>query len=170
MIYWIITGFIAPIPLFHLWLHALLPWWRKHPILFYACAVLVWAASFALFAMFDKSAGIFFISHQNAAFGGYFLIIIGFIAGLSSIAILGPKRFFVWAVLRPESVQRTRISKGPFHWFPHPAYLGYLLISIGNFLASGKFYSLLVAIFLFTLTPMVILLEEKELKRRIETQ
>lgn len=104
----IAAALIAPVPIFHLWLHALLSFWRKRPLLFY-----------------------------------------------------------LWAVFRPESVSRERIAKGIFERFPHPAYLGHIFIMLGLFLATAKFYVAFVVAFQLVVMPIVIWLEEEELKKRV---
>lgn len=165
--HWTIAAIIAPIPLFHLWLHALLPWWKKHPWFFYLCGLVVWITSFFYFSFISlRSEYLFEFDPTWRLVGGYALIAIGAVGFLSSIITLGPKRFFVWAVLRPDSTPKVRLAKGPFAFIPHPAYIGELLVAIGNFLVRGQFYLLYLAIFLIVLTPIVIVLEEEELKNR----
>lgn len=166
-LHWFIAAVIAPVPIFHLWLHALLPWWKKHPLLFYALGIASWIASFFFFKKIALQSTYIFFPAQNAQFFGNALIFIGIAAIVSSIIALGPKRFFVWTVLRPESAPKIRITKGPFHFIPHPAYIGYLIAAFGNLLAGGKFYLALFFISLLVLTPLVILLEEEELKKRL---
>ncbi len=166
--HWIIAAIIAPIPLFHLWLHALLPWWKKHPWLYYFCGLLVWIGSFLYFSFIGpRSEYLFEFDPVWRVASGYTLMVIGAVGILSSIITLGPKRFFVWAVLMPDSASKIRLTKGPFAFIPHPAYIGELLVAIGNFLVRGQFYLLYLAIFLAVLTPIVIWLEEEELKKRI---
>lgn len=170
-IHWIIAASIAPIPLFHLWLHALLPWWKKHAWLFYLCGLLAWAASFWYFSFFGpRSEYMFEFNPMWRVTVGYVLMGIGAIGILASIFTLGPKRFFVWAVLRPNSAPKIRIIIGPFLLIPHPAYMGEILIAIGNFLVRGQFYLLSLAIFLIVLMPIIIVLEEEELRRRLSSE
>lgn len=164
---WVIAAIITPVPLFHLWLHALLPFWRKHPLLIYFVALFVWIAVFAYFSWLSLRSEYLFMPSQNYEFGGYALMALGACGVLGSFFTLGPKRFLVWAVLRPSSAPHTRIAKGIFHFIPHPAYLGHFIISIGNFLSRGQFYLLYLIIFLAVLFPIVIVLEEEELRRRI---
>ncbi|MEK7172070.1 MAG: methyltransferase [Patescibacteria group bacterium] len=164
---WIIVAIIVPVPLFHLWLHALLSFWKKKPLLFYIFVLLIWIGTFLFFKPIDVISPIFFTPSDILIAFGFILMSIGAILVLSSIITLGLKRFFMWAVLYPQSVQQTRLISGSFKFIPHPAYTGYLLVALGNFLLSGKLYLALVFIFLFALTPIMIYFEEKELSARI---
>lgn len=164
---WIITAIIVPVPLFHLWLHALHSFWKKQPFLFYIFSFLMWIGTFLFFKPIDAISPIFFAPSDTFITSGFIVMAIGTLLVLSSIITLGPKRFFVWAVFYPESVQQIRLIRGPFKFIPHPAYIGYLLVALGNFLLSGKLYLALVFIFLFALTPIMIYFEEKELSARI---
>ncbi|MBI2639139.1 hypothetical protein HYW83_06145 [Candidatus Peregrinibacteria bacterium] len=167
-LHWIIAAVIAPIPLFHLWLHALLPFWRKRPLLIYFVSIFVWAAALAYFYWLNlRSEYIFEFNAVWRIILGYLLMAIGTVGIFASIITLGPKRFFVWAVLKPHSVSAARIEKGPFRFIPHPAYIGYLFVAVGSFMSRGQFYLLYLVIYLFILTPIVIYFEEEELRRRV---
>lgn len=163
---WIITAIIVPVPFFHLWLHALHSFWKKQPPLFYIFSVFMWIGTFLFFKPVDAISPILFTPSDILIAFGFILMAIGALLVLSSIIALGPKRFFVWAVFHPESVPQVRITRGLFKFIPHPAYIGYLLVALGNCLLSGKLYVALVAIFLFALTPIMIYFEEKELSAR----
>lgn len=165
--FWIISAIIVPVPLIHLWLHAMLKFWRKHPFIFYALCISMWIGTFLFFKPVDELSFSFFAPYSNLAMTGFALMSLGVLGIISSIITLGPKRFFMWAVLRPQEVEQIKISSGPFKFIPHPAYIGYLFIALGNFLAGGKFYLALVFIFLFALTPVIIYFEEKELAQRV---
>lgn len=162
----VIAAIILPVPVFHLWLHALLPMWKKWPLLIYFAAAPVWVASFLFFRALDQGAVLMFEPTDALKNFSYVFMAIGICGIILSIATLGIKRFFVWAVLQPESTPKTRIKQGIFHFIPHPAYFGYLLIMLGNFLSTGKFYLALAFIFLLILTPLVIRFEEEELWKR----
>lgn len=99
---------------------------------------------------------------------GAILATCGVFAIASSILALGPKRFFLWAVLKPQSVPQMHIRKRPFTLIPHPAYIGYLCIALGNLLANGTLYLAGVLAWLIILTPIVIVFEEKEMRERFE--
>ncbi|MBI4994590.1 hypothetical protein HZC21_03015 [Candidatus Peregrinibacteria bacterium] len=164
---WIIAAIIVPIPFFHFWLHALLSFWKKKPFAFYAFSLFVWIGAFLFFKPIDAVSPIFFAPSDILITTGFVLIAIGTIFFLSSVITLGPKRFFVWAALRPQSISQIRLVSGLFKFIPHPAYIGYLLVALGNCLLSGKLYLALVFIFLFITTPIMIYFEEKELAARI---
>lgn len=165
--FWIISAIITPVPLIHLWLHAMLKFWRKHPFIFYALCISMWIGTFLFFKPVDEISFFLFAPSNNLAMVGFVLISLGVLAVTGSIIALGPKRFFMWAVLRPQEVKQIRISSGLFKFIPHPAYIGYLFVALGNFLAGGKFYLALVFLFLFALTPIIIYFEEKELTQRV---
>lgn len=165
--FWIISAIITPVPVIHLWLHAILKFWRKHPFIFYALCISMWIGTFLFFKPIDKISFPLFTPSNNITMIGFALMSLGVLGVISSIITLGPKRFFMWAVLRPQEVDQIRISSGPFKFIPHPAYIGYLLVALGNFLAGGEFYLALVFIFLFALTPIIIYFEEKELAQRV---
>lgn len=164
---WLIAAIIAPVPLFHLWLHALLPQWQRFPWMVYAWGLFLWILSLALFAKLES--GLFFIPQKDIKWLGWSLIIFGTISIVSSIITLGMKRFFMWAVLKPDSVTQKHITKGILHFVPHPAYFGYLAISLGNFLSIGEWHLLFLFLYLLIFTPIVIRLEEEELHRRTGT-
>jgi len=163
----LIAVLIFPIPLFHLWLHGLLPFWRRHPVWFYIIGALMFAGS-VWFVPKMALISISIIAPSTWLVGvGYFLLFAGGLLVLSSFLTLGPRRFFVWAVLRPDSAKDKRIVSGPFAFVPHPAYFGYLLAALGNFLTVGDFYLAVLFIFLLAVTPVVIWLEEHELGERV---
>lgn len=163
----IIAAIILPVPFFHLWLHALLPWWKKHLHIFYGLCGLMWIGSFFFVKILDRVSIFAFFPSIDLKRFGYFLMILGAFAVSVAIMTLGAKRFFMWAVLRPESAPRIRIHKSLYNLFPHPAYIGHITIALGNFLSNGKLYLGLISVALFILMPIVIYFEEEELRRRV---
>ncbi len=85
-----------------------------------------------------------------------------------SLFTLGPKRFFVWAVLRPQEVMQKYIASGIFKFIPHPSYTGILLILFGIFILSGRTYLAGAFIFAVSFFPTAIYFEEKELHERLK--
>lgn len=164
---WVLAAITLPIPIFHFWLHALLPWWRKNPLLFYVFCGTLWVAAFALFKAIAPISSDLFTPTEITTNIGQFLVILGFLMVLWSIYSLTPKRFFLWAVFRPESVIQKRIKKGAFRFIPHPAYNGYLIASLGAVLISGALYTIIVFVTLLIITPIMIWLEENELTKRL---
>lgn len=164
---WIISTIVLAVPVMHLWLHALLPWWRQRPGRFYVWAGLLACGSLLLAKHWAAVSPQIFIPSGMAQMAGYLLVIFGAGLVLSSIITLGPRRFFLWAVFYPDAVPRVRIRSGVFKFFPHPAYLAYLLAALGNFLSNGQLYLLGLLIWATVLTPVVIYLEEQELSRRV---
>tara|TARA_B100000315_G_C14456195_1_gene531508 strand:- start:245 stop:763 length:519 start_codon:yes stop_codon:yes gene_type:complete len=165
---WIIAGIITPIPIFHFWLHALLPSWRRFPAIFYALCGSIWIGVFLLFKVIDTAFTPLFTPTKIALFIGSILIGLGTLLVLWSLYSLKFKRFFMYAVLRPKSIKQKLIKKGAFHFIPHPAYNGYLIVGLGALLISGQLYIAIVFIFLLTTTPLLIWLEEAELKERLQ--
>lgn len=167
---WLIIAFIVPIPIFHLWLHALLDFWKKHPLAYYAICAPFWIASFFLFQSIDQLSPYLFTPSETLVKIGYALMTLGALGAVSSFLTLGPKRFLMWAVLRPFSTPQKIVSSGPFKCVPHPAYLGYLCAALGDFLMSGKLYLAATLIFLLALTPLVIYFENRELTQRAKKE
>lgn len=165
----IIAAIILPIPFFHLWLHALLPLWRRRPFGLYLFGLALWIAAFKLTPILDLASPIAFMPGDGWRTFGTILVIIGFAFAAWSLLTLGPLRFFVWAVLRPGAASKIRITSGPFSFLAHPAYIGYLIVAVGNLISSGKLYLVGIFALLMLLTPVVIWLEEHELGERLET-
>ncbi|EKD33206.1 MAG: hypothetical protein ACD_76C00068G0003 [uncultured bacterium] len=164
---WFISAILFPIPLINLWLHAFLPFWRRHKRSFPFVALIFWVASFFWFKKLSVFSPDAFAPTETMVLVGYALMIIGFLFVILSVLTLGIKRFFLVAVLDPKGVEQVRIKIGVFRHFPHPAYVGYLIVAAGNFLSSGAIYLGGVLIFLLFLMPIIILLEEHELEKRL---
>jgi len=96
------------------------------------------------------------------------MVFLGFLAALGSLITIGPKRFFMYAVLRPEKVKQKRITKWVFKNCPHPAYNGYIFATFGALIYTGNAVVALVFIFLLTTTPIVMWLESNELDERVK--
>ena len=74
----------------------------------------------------------------------------------------------MYAALRPRAVKQKRITSGLFRAIPHPAYSGYLLATFGAMIYTGNFVIILAFIFLLTITPIVMWLEDHELDERVK--
>lgn len=158
---------IFPVAIVHFWFHALLPTWRKHPVSFYLFAALIWGITWVGLRNFAPHSVDLFSPTEPWAMIGKGLKILGLVMAVSSLATLGIRRFFLWAVLRPDSVPKIRFTKGPFAFVPHPAYFGYILIAIGDVMGTGETYSMITVFVLLALTPLMIWLEEEELRKRL---
>lgn len=167
---WIDSAIMFPVPIIHFWLHALLPWWRKRPVLFYLWALLLFFCALSVAPYIASISPCIFTPSVITRSFGIGLKVIGALAILTSIMTIGIKRFFLWAVLKPESVPKIRIIKGPFKFVPHPAYFGYILLVLGNLLGSGALYLVGILAWLVAFLPLVIILEEKEIDARIGTK
>ena len=164
---WFIAALLLPIPLAHLWLHALLPFWRRHTILFYTFSIALWFASLAWFWRIQGFSPSIFDPSVALTWVGYSLTAFGFFLAIWSSVTLGYKRFLVWVVLKPETFEHTFIIKGPFRHFPHPAYTGYIIAAMGNLLSSGEAFAAGVCILLLFFIPIMIYFEEAELQKRL---
>ncbi len=168
---YILTSILAPVPVIHFWFHSLLYFWKKNPYVFYGWTLTIWVGSFFMFRHIDPISPKIFLQYSSPIFlyVGIFMRFIGALMVLWSMYILGLKRFFLWCVLKPDSPGcRLVMRKGPFEFLPHPAYFGYMLLLLGNFFSSGKIYILVAFGFLFTFFPIVIMLEDEELKARVK--
>lgn len=166
---WVIAALVIFVPTIHLWLHALLQWWKKQPLLFYGFAGLLGAGTLFLTNVVEPHSPVAFDPSTSLELIGYALIAVGAAGVLLSIITLSPKRFFMWAVFYPQQVKQSRVKKGIFSFIPHPAYFGYILIAIGNLLTSGKLYLVGALLWAIILIPIIIKFEEEELERRTKT-
>lgn len=158
---------LAPIPVVHILLHAFLRQWRKRPIRFYLAASAVWIASFFLARWLAGNTDTLFTPP-------YWLKVICAITGWSSLFLvlwsvgtLGPKRFFLWAVLRPQSVRQEKIGLGPYKFFHHPAYTAYISAALAAFFGTGRTVLLAFAAVMFLMMLIVMARENHELEERL---
>lgn len=158
---------LGPIPVVHILLHAFLRAWRKRPMRFYITAGAVWILSFFLAKWLAGVTDVIFTPP-------YWLTILCIITGWSSlflvlwsVGILGPKRFFLWAVLRPQSVKQEKIDLGPYKFFHHPAYTAYLSAAFAAFFGTGRTVLLMFAAVMFLLMLIVTARENHELEERL---
>jgi len=166
---YIIASILAPVPVIHFWFHALLYFWKQRPYLFYVWSATIWIGAFFGFKHIDVNSSQIFFNYVSPAFlyAGILMRLSGALMIVSSIYTLGIKRFFLWCALKPHDkgceVIKTKAFLG---MIPHPAYFGYMLLLLGNFFSSGKIYLLASFIFLFTLLPFIMMLEDEELRSR----
>lgn len=165
-IYTLIAGVITAIPLVHLWLHALMPFWKKHPISYYVFAGILFLASIGVSFWLLSPAYYLFLPTPFLEIIGWIFIVIGLILVLSAVSTLGWQRFFLLAIFYPGQIKQRRIREGIYEKFPHPAYIGWTIVSIGILIAGGLSHLLIPVISMMVLIPVVIILEEKELDER----
>lgn len=158
---------LGPIPVVHILLHAFLRFWRRYPCGWYILCAAVWALFFPLAKYAAGWPSVLFappawlkIICGITAWSSLFLV-------LWSIGTLGPKRFFLWAVLRPGAMRQERIFGGPYKFFRHPAYTAYLATAFAAFFATGRSALLVFAAVMFLLMLIVIALESHELEIRL---
>lgn len=159
--------FLLPIPFFHIALHAFLPFWRRRPLLTYGMGVALWIAAGVLAPLIRAQTEGLFAPPIWLAHSAIILGIIGAIFVVWSAITLGPRRFFVWAALKPESAQQKYIPSGPFRFLSHPAYTGYLFMWFA--LAAGTGNAILIGAFVIAamLFPIVARIENHELQQRL---
>ncbi|RPH50517.1 MAG: hypothetical protein EHM91_01970 [Planctomycetota bacterium] len=166
LIFWTVVG-LAPIPFWHLLLHGALPFWRRHPGGFYASAAALWAAfvplAYALasesWTLFDPPSGVKPICLAVS--------LLGLGVWLWSMATLTPRRFFAWAVLRPEETPAEWIRSGPYRFTAHPCYVALVATTAATFLASGEVVLVGMLAAMAVLLAVVGVLEQRELKTRL---
>lgn len=158
---------LAPIPVTHFILHAFLPFWRKYTVWFYLTSMILWILSFFVAVVLARFGTQLFTPLNQLTAVSVVLALFALFMILSSVITIGPKRFFLWAVLKPTTVEQKYIKSGPYYFISHPAYFGYTLITIAAFLATGR--AVMFGFFLYTLflILVVILLENHEIKKRL---
>ena len=156
-----------PIPLMHLWLHALLPWWRRNVFVFYIFSACLWILTFRIMLRVAAYDVVLWQGGSAARLLGLVFVMAGGVAILWSVTALGPRRFFAYAALTDAPGTASRVSAGPFRFVPHPAYLGYCTILLGLLMRNGTVLSVMIFFYLIALTPLVILHEERELQGRL---
>src|SRR5262245_11671175 len=135
--FWTLAVF-GPIPCWHLALYSFLSWWRRQPAAFYGVCGII-AGLFVPISLFlaDVSDELFDPSRELrlAALG---LSLLTLAVGSWSVYALTPRRFFLWAALRPDRTPQARVVSGPYRYVRHPAYIALVLTVAAGFLASGK--------------------------------
>lgn len=164
--YTLLAALLLPISIFHLWLHGLLKFWQKYPALLYVWGAGWWIGSLSMAPALQFLLPQVFLPNNFWRGIGFGLLSLGVVLVLWSLLILGPRKFFVWEVLRPRPQQKY-LARGPFKILSHPAYLGYAAIAFGNVLMSGSLYTSAVCLFLCTTLPIVMHFEDTELRARI---
>ena len=161
---------IAPIPIIHFVLHGFLSFWRRHPTWFYMMGVITWLLFIPLVVVLMKVEGTVFTPAILSLIISTALTIFALLLIVSAVFTIGPKRFFLWAVLKPKAVEQKYIRSGPYRFISHPAYFGYILISHAAFLATGRM--VMLGLFIYTLFSIiaVIALENHEIKGRLKIE
>ncbi len=159
-------GVLVWVPLMHFWLHSLLSFWKKSPFLFYGFAFFLLCGSVFISFLVRAFGFPLFESSFVAILIGLGLMLLGMFFVLLGILTIGFKRFFLWAVFFPNSVEQKRITKGLYGYFPHPAYIGWVLLAVGNFVSNGEIVSLVTVLIVMFSLPVVIYFEERELSAR----
>jgi protein-S-isoprenylcysteine O-methyltransferase Ste14 len=158
---------LAPVPAWHLLLHAFLPAWRRHPRAYYGLAAVVWALVVPLAWLLAQASPLLFEPPRGLRALGLAASGAAFLVALWSMATLTPRRFFMWAVLRPDESPAERILGGPYRFTAHPTYLAMVAASASNFLASGSSALLGTTAAFAVLLSIVASLEQRELSARL---
>lgn len=165
-VFWTIFIF-GPIPPAHIFLHLFLRFWRRYPRGWYIFSAIVWA--------FFSIPARYMVGFSSALFTApvwlRILCVAASVCALGvviwSVMTLGPRRFFLLGVLRPDTVAQKYIRNGPYRFLPHPAYAAYATIILAAFFATGESALLLFAVVNFILMMAVIYFERHELSARI---
>jgi len=157
---------LGPIPLWHLLLHAVLPAWRRSPSAFYVLAAVLWALFVPVSEHLAETSPRLFVPPPGVVGTGLCLSGVAFLVFVWSAATLTPRRFFVWAALRPRKGDEERILRGPYRYTAHPTYVAIVIAAASNFLASGQAVLLGAAAVLGVLLGIVAVLEQRELQAR----
>jgi protein-S-isoprenylcysteine O-methyltransferase Ste14 len=158
---------LGPIPAWHFLLHANLPAWRKNPGAYYSMAAVVWALFVPLAWHLAQSSPLLFEPSRATRALGLGASGASFLVAMWSMLTLTPRRFFMWAVLRPEECPAERILRGPYRVTSHPTYVAMVTATASNFLAGGSAVLLGMIPVLGALLVAVAVLEQRELDARL---
>jgi protein-S-isoprenylcysteine O-methyltransferase Ste14 len=166
IIFWTIVG-LGPIPFWHLLLHGALPFWRRHPRAFYGSAAALWVAFVPLARTLSSDSWTLFAPPEGIKPLCLAVSLVGLAVWVWSMATLTPRRFFAWAVLRPEETPAEWIRSGPYRFTAHPCYVAMAATVAASFLASGEVVLAVALVAMGALLLLVSLLEQRELKVRL---
>jgi len=158
---------LGPVPAWHLLLHAFLPAWRRNPRAYYFLAAAVWALVIPLAWLLAEASPLLFEPARSVRALGLAASGAAFLVALWSMWTLTPRRFFMWAVLRPDDAPAERILRGPYRFTEHPTYLAMVAAAASNFLASGSASLLGVTAAFAVLLSIIASLEQRELNARL---
>lgn len=166
LIFWTVLGF-GPIPFFHLLLHGALPFWRRHPRAFYGSAAALWSAFVPLAVVLASESWTLFVPPAGVKPVCLAVSLLGLGIWGWSVATLTPRRFFAWAVLRPDATAAEWIRSGPYRFTAHPCYLAMVATVGATFVASGEVVLAAALGAMAVLLTIVGLLEKRELNARV---
>jgi protein-S-isoprenylcysteine O-methyltransferase Ste14 len=159
--------FLGPIPLWHLLLHAFLPAWRRSPLAYYLVSGALWVLFVPLAWVLAQSSPLLFEPSRATRVLGVGASGAAFLVAAWSLVTVTPRRFFLWAVLRPDEIPAERILGGPYRFTEHPTYVAIVLATASNFVASGSLALLGAAAAMGVLLTAVAVLEQRELNARL---
>ena len=166
LIFWTVLG-LGPIPFWHLLLHGALPFWRRHPRAFYGAAAALLAAFVPLAVLLASESWTLFEPPAGAKPVCLAVSLLGLGIWVWSMATLTPRRFFAWAVLRPDDTPAEWIRSGPYRYTAHPCYVAMVVTVAASFIASGEVVLAVALGAMALLLTIVSLLEQRELKARL---
>lgn len=159
---------LGPVPIWHLLLHSFLPAWKGSPRTFYAAAAAVWGLFLPFSWHLAWGSALLFVPPAWVKLICLCASVAALLTTLWSMITLTPRRFFVWAVLRPEENKPELILRGPYRFTPHPTYLSTVVAAASGFLASGEAVLLGAFCAISLLLTRVIVLEQRELRMRLK--
>ncbi|HLD12583.1 MAG TPA: isoprenylcysteine carboxylmethyltransferase family protein [Candidatus Nanoarchaeia archaeon] len=156
----------VPIPVAWLVIHPLVGWWRKHPQL-YKWVVIKWVVS----AVFFFSIRAWVWSSQVPL---RLLPVIGGVIALSFAVWLDRQRAKVFSYrqlvglpeIAPDNHKPVLVTEGIYGRLRHPRYVSYIFSAWGIALITRFLSVYLAAVYLTVGLYIVMLLEERELKKR----
>jgi len=166
LVFWVVLG-LGPIPFWHLLLHAALPFWKRRPLAFYGSAAALWTLFLPLASWLASASSPLFVPSAGMKLACLVESFLGLGVWIWSVAALSPKRFFGWAVLRPDDVKPLLIRSGPYRFAAHPSYFALLATVASSFLASGEAVLLGALFGMAVLLAAVVILEQRELRARL---
>lgn len=167
LVFWMVFA-LGPIPLWHLLLHSFLPFWRRSPRAFYGAAGVLWGLFLPFSHRLAGWSSAIFVPSDGVKLVCLGVGIASSLVALWSIKTLTPRRFFVWAVLRPGDRPPELIRRGPYRFVAHPTYLAMIAAVAASFLASGEIALLGTFVAMGLLLARVIVLEQRELTSRLK--
>lgn len=167
IVFWTILS-LGPIPIWHLLFHALLPAWKRSPRAFYGAGAGLWILFLPISRHLASGSSLLFVPSPPVKMLCLAVGVAMSLIALWSIWTLTPPRFFLWAALRPEENRPERIRRGPYRFAAHPTYLAMIITVASSFVASGEVVLLGAFAVIGSLLTVVMVLEQRELKARLD--
>jgi protein-S-isoprenylcysteine O-methyltransferase Ste14 len=166
LVFWTLLV-LGPIPFWHLLLHLFLPSWKRRPGAFYGTAGILWGSFLPIAYLLALQSSPLFVPPRELRLACLAASLVAFGVAAWSMVTLTPRRFFLWAVLRPRETPAEWIRSGPYRFTAHPCYVAMVATMASSFLASGEAVLAGALGVLATLLVVVGILEQRELRARV---